>query len=336
MAEQDLRMRHATVDEIADILISSRRLSAEGWSSRTLRSAIDARRLHRVRRGWFVEYTRWMDLPSESRHRAEVVAAALSSSGSEPIFSHVSAAVLWGLPLYRLRPERVHVLTPPNHRHSIQGILRHEGALPDSDVVELDGIRCTSLARTVFDVIRTVRGEAALAVADAALASLGGEPWAYDDDAADGLLAELAIRVCRPGARGILQARRIVDLADGRAQLPLESVTRFRLHQLGFARPRLQVPIERDGVSRYWMDIALDQSHTFIECDGREKYVNDELRGDRSADDVVLAEKTREDWVRGTTGWRVARVMSEHVGTLDAAESHFRAIGLFDRRRSAW
>jgi hypothetical protein len=49
----------------------------------------------------------------------------------------------------------------------------------------------------------------------------------------------------------------------------------------------------------------------------------------------VLAEKIREDWVRGTTGWRVARVMSEHVRTLDAAESHFRAIGLFARRRSA-
>jgi hypothetical protein len=276
-----------------------------------------------------------MNLRPESRHRAEVVAAALSSSGSEPIFSHVSAAVLWGLPLYRLRPERVHVLTPPNHRHSIQGILRHEGSLPDSDIVEIDGIRCTSLARTVFDVIRTVGGDAALAAADAALASLGGEPWAYDGDAADALLAELARRTRRPGARGILQARRIVELADGRAQLPLESVTRYRLHQLGFARPRLQVPVERGGGQRYWMDIALDQSRTFIECDGREKYLDDEFRGNRSADDVVLAEKIREDWVRGTTGWRVARVMSEHVRTLDAAESHFRAIGLFARRRSA-
>jgi len=325
-------MRTATVDEISDILISSRRLSREGWNSRTLRSAIEARRLHRVRRGWFVEQARWMQLQPESRHRAEVMAVAFSSSGDGPIFSHVSAAVLWGLPLYRLRPARVHVLTRPNHRHSIQGILRHEGALPNSDVVEVDGIRCTSLARTVFDVIRTVSGEAALAVADAALASLGGEPWAYDDDAADSLLSELATRARRPGARGILQARRIVELADGRAQLPLESVTRYRLHQLGFARPRLQVPIERDGASRYWMDIALDQSRTFIECDGREKYLSDELRGDRSADDIVLAEKMREDWVRGTTGWRVARVMSEHVKTLDAAESHFRAIGLFSRR----
>ena len=326
-------MRHATVDEISDLLISSRRLRETGWDSRTLQSAIDARRLHRVRRGWFVAHERWITLPSESRHKAEVVAAALSSASSEPIFSHVSAAVLWGLPLYRLRPERVHMLTPPNHRHSIPDILRHEGAIPSADIVEIDGIRCTSLGRTVFDVIRTVGPEAALAVADAALASLGGEPWDYDDEAADSLLDELTSRARKPGARGILQARRIVDLADGRAQLPLESVTRYRLYQLGFARPRLQVPITRGGDARYWMDIALEQSRTFIECDGREKYVNDEMRGNRSADEVVLAEKVREDWVRGTTGWRVARVMSENVATLDAATSHFRAIGLFARRR---
>lgn len=326
-------MRHATVDEIAHILISSRRLSDEGWSSRTLRSAIDDRRLHRVRRGWYVEHARWMNLRPESRHRAEVLAAALSSAGSEPIFSHVSAAVLWGLPLYRLRPERVHVLTPPDQRHSTHDILRHEGALPDSDVVEIDGIRCTSLGRTVFDVIRTVTPEAALAAADAALALLGGDPWDYDEAAADALLGELLLRTQWPGARGIRQARRIIELADGRAQLPLESVTRYRLHQLGFARPRLQVPIERGGDARYWMDIAIDQSQTFIECDGLDKYLDADLRGNRSSDDVVLAEKAREDWVRGTTGWRVARVVSEHVRTLDAAESHFRAIGLFARRR---
>ncbi len=105
-----------------------------------------------------------------------------------------------------------------------------------------------------------------------------------------------------------MQARRIADLADGRAQLPLESVTRYRLHQLGFARPRLQVPVPRPDGGSFWMDIAVEQSRTFIECDGRTKYRDDRLRGERSADDVVLQEKVREDWVRGATGWRVVRV----------------------------
>lgn len=324
-------MRHATIDEIADLLLSSRRLRDEGENSRSLRAAVEARQLHRVRRGWFVEHARWSELLPESRHRAEVLAAARSASGSDPVFSHVSAAVLWGLPLYRVRPTRVHVTTEPDHRHSIPGILRHEGALPESDVVRIGGIRCTSLARTVFDVTRTVGPEAALTIADAALASVGGDPWAYDDDAAERLLGELASRSRQPGVRGILQVRRSVELADGRAQLPLESVTRYRLHQLGFARPRLQVPVSRRDGGRFWMDIAIDQSRTFVECDGRAKYRDDVLRSGRSIDDVVLEEKAREDWVRGVTGWRVVRVMSEHVATLDAAASHFRAVGLYAR-----
>lgn len=325
-------MRHATIDDITERLISSRRLRDEGWSSRSIRDSIHAGPLHHVRRGWYIARSCWEQLSPESRHRAEVVAAAFSEAGSDPVFSHVSAAVLWNLPLYRVRPTRVHVMTAPNRRHSIDSIFRHEGALPTSDISEIDGIRCTSLARTVFDVARTVGPEAALALTDAALASVGGEPWDFDDDAADSLLGELAARARRPGARGILQARRIVDIADGRAQLPLESVTRYRLHQLGFARPQLQVPVLRSDGGRFWMDIAVEQSQTFLECDGRTKYLDGTLRGDRSADEVVLEEKDREDWVRGVTGWRIARVRSEQVATADAAASHFRAMGLFTRR----
>ena len=325
-------MRQATLEQIMDMLISRRRLDEEGWSSRTLLAAIEERRLHRVRRGWYIDRTRWQELHPESRHRAEVVAAALAAAGSDPIFSHVSAAVLWSLPLFRVRPERVHVMTRPDRRHSTPGMLRHEGALADADITEIGGIRCTSLARTVFDVIRTVGPEAALALADAAVAQVGGEPWAYDDDAAGRLLADLDVRMRAPGVRGIVQARRITDLADGRAQLPLESLTRYRLFQLGFARPRLQVPVERADGGRFWMDIAVDQARTFIECDGRAKYVEDEYRGTRTAERVLLDEKVREDWVRGASGWRVVRVMSEHVATLEAAASHFRAMGLFARR----
>lgn len=301
-------MLHATIDKITDLLLSSRRLRDAGWNSRSLGEAVDADVLHRVRRGWFIEQSRWSELLPESRHRVEVVAAALAAGGSDPVFSHVSAAVLWGLPLYRIRPARVHVMTAPNRRHSIPGIFRHEGDLSHSEISEVDGIRCTSLARTVFDVTRTVSAEASLALTDAALASVGGEPWDFDDDAARSLLDEVVERVRRPGARGVVQARRIADLADGRAQLPLESVTRYRLHQLGFARPRLQVPVPRPDGGSFWMDIAVEQSRTFIECDGRTKYRDDRLRGERSADDVVLQEKVREDWVRGATGWRVVRV----------------------------
>lgn len=323
-----------SVDEIRGMLLGRRRLEEEGWGSRTLHAAVEGRQLHHVRRGWYLALRTWSELAPESRHRAEVVAADLAALGTRPVFSHTSAAVLWGLPLYRVRPTRVHVTAPPDRRHSTSGILRHEGTVAAGDIVERDGIRCTSLARTVVDLARTVAPEAALAAADAALALVGGDPWEFDDTAEQALLADLADladRVRRLRLRGIVQARRIVGLADGRAQLPLESVTRYRLHQLGFGRPRLQVPVDGPRGGRFWMDIAVDQCRTFVECDGRDKYLDDALRGGRTAESVVLDEKIREDWVRGTTGWRVIRVSSEHVASLAAADAHFRAFRLFAR-----
>lgn len=276
-------MRQVSVDEIRGMLLGRRRLEEEGWGPRTLHAAVEGRRLHHVRRGWYLALRTWSELAPESRHRAEVVAADLAASATPPVFSHTSAAVLWGLPLYRVRPTRVHVTAPPDRRHSTSGILRHEGTVSPVDTAE------------------------------------------------QALLADLADRVRRPRLRGIVQARRIVSLADGRAQLPLESVTRYRLHQLGFGRPRLQVPVDGPRGGRFWMDIAVDQSRTFVECDGRDKYLDDEYRGGRTAESVVLDEKIREDWVRGTTGWRVIWVSSEHVASLAAADVHFRAFRLFAR-----
>lgn len=252
------------------------------------------------------------------------------------MFSHISAAVLWDLPLYRTVPSRVHVISDrAHHRHSIPGIIRHEGAIPDRDVDEIDGLRVTTLDRTVYDVIRTVAGDTALAVADAAAARIAGEPWAFDALAADDLMHSLEGRTRAPGARGIRQAREITALVDGRAQLPLESVTRYRLHQLGFARPTLQMPIAGPNGGQFWMDIAVEKARTFIECDGMSKYLDPDLRGTRSMEQVLLDEKAREDWVRGVTGWRVMRVDSSDMRSIDAAEARFRAFGLRAQRRAS-
>lgn len=313
-----------------------RRLELTGWSARAVRRALDNGHLHRVRRGWFVDRGEWDDLWPETRHRAEVLAVAQSATTTRPVFSHVSAAVLWDLPLYRTTPDRVHVISDrTHHRHSAPELLRHEGAVPHSDVDEMEGIRVTTLDRTVYDVIRTVAGDTALAVADAAVARIAGEPWAFDALAAQDLMGSLERRTRTAGARGIRQAREITTLADGRAQLPLESVTRYRLHQLGFARPILQMPIAAPDGGRFWMDIAVEEARTFIECDGLSKYLDPDLRGARSADQVLMDEKAREDWVRGVTGWRVVRVDSSDMRSLESAEARFRAFGLRPRH-PAW
>lgn len=67
--------------------------------------------------------------------------------------SHLSAAVLWGLPVYRSQMARVHMTVPPAARISSgPDVMRHSSPLDPGDIAMRHGIRCTSLLRTVFDV----------------------------------------------------------------------------------------------------------------------------------------------------------------------------------------
>ncbi|PCE13963.1 hypothetical protein AUC47_04765 [Microbacterium sp. SZ1] len=67
-----------------------RHLERSGWTPRAIRAASAGGRLHRVRRGWFIDRGDWDDLWPESRHRAEVLAVAQSATTTRPVFSHVS------------------------------------------------------------------------------------------------------------------------------------------------------------------------------------------------------------------------------------------------------
>jgi hypothetical protein len=88
--------------------------------------------------------------------------AALATQDEDAAISHFSGAPLLDLPW---TPEAwcapqlpIHVTVPrdDDHRHR-QGLRRHEALLPDEDVVIVDGIRCTSPARTLVDLARDSR-----------------------------------------------------------------------------------------------------------------------------------------------------------------------------------
>jgi hypothetical protein len=123
-------------------------------------------------------------------------------------------------------------------------LARHCEPLSDEDVEIHDGGPCTSLARTTFDVVRVVPRETAVAFADAALRKVAVEGRTYDVDAAEHWRLGMLERVGRArGARGIRQAEEVIRFADGRAELPGESVTRLQLHRLGVRDFGLQIPV---------------------------------------------------------------------------------------------
>ncbi len=318
-------MRNASVTELSGLLKTRDDLVMDGWSRSEIDRAIAQRRMRRLRRGCYIGADAWSDLWPESRHLAHVVAADEDATGGRPVFALISAAVLLGLPLHRAPVDRVHTLTARASRRSIPGVVRHVGSVADGDIVEVHGMLCTSLERTIYDLARLARPETSLPCADAALGRLGGDPRQFDSAAADSWAAELQERVARgPGMRGIRHARMILELADGRSQLPLESVTKLQLHRLGFRRLGLQVSVQR----RFWMDIELEGAGAFYECDGEGKYLDEALRSGRDLERVLLDEKQREDWVRGATGKRVLRGGSIHSASPAALAERLSSFGV--------
>lgn len=187
-------------------------------------------------------------------------------------------------------------------------VARHRCVVAASDLDVVDGLSVTSLPRTLADVLRDAPRPTALAVTDAAFRQVAHDTASdtYDTAAADALQAAVAARL-RPGARGVRQARELLELADGRAESPGESVSRLQLHDLGFARPRLQVPIPSPDDRVYRVDFGLDDAGVWGEYDGEVKYRDPAMRGGRTLEEIIRAEKEREDWIRGTTGRRIVR-----------------------------
>lgn len=104
-----------------------------------------------------------------------------------------------------------------------------------------------------------------------------------------------------PGSRGVRNARRVVDIADGRVQLPGEAISLMYLLDLAVARPRLQVPVAAPSGTEYFVDFGLDDADVWGEFDGRAKYLDPAMRrAGESVEDAVLREKSREDWIRCT------------------------------------
>ncbi len=308
---------------------SRRALLRDGWTDRGIRDAIRGGRLRSVRRGWFIEGPEYDMLWAEARHLAHVLAVARDSTGSG-IISHESAAVLWGLPLYRFHPARVHMTTTPGGRISSgPDVFRHIAPLPAQDVVVRDGIRVTSLSRTAFDVARTLPVEQALVILDAAERAMAARGREWDLDALESWRRAWQTRTdAAAGARGIQRARRIGEFADGRAESPGESVSRLQIARLGFQRPALQVAVAGPNGRDYFLDFRFRECGTFGEFDGKGKYVDEAMRRGLSLEEVLLQEKMREDWVRGTTQSGFARWADEHIDTARMLGARLEAFGI--------
>lgn len=285
----------------------------------------------RIRPGVFVRGDEWKAAKPEVRAVAR--ARALTAvSAIAPVASHETAAAVHGLALYRPDRERVHTIASAERPGAAWGVVRHRGELPDEDVVEIGGLRVTSLARTVADVARTATFEQAVTIADAALRrEFATGPGEYDLDGAQAF-RERAAEIAGRSAHGRTRARRVLAFADGRAQLPGESVSRIRLRELGFRIVELQVSVPGPRGKTYYVDFGLEDVPAFGEFDGAIKYVDGRIVDGRTSYELLDEEKQREDWIRGTTPRRYVRWGWTHIGTAAALDARLEAFGIRPHR----
>jgi hypothetical protein len=98
------------------------------------------------------------------------------------------------------------------------------------------GLPVTTLARTAFDLGRRLEVEKGVQRIDALM------------NATDVKVADVEAVIARhPGLRGLRQLRRTLDLVDGGAESPYESLTRLLLIKAGFPRPQTQIRVVDDN-----------------------------------------------------------------------------------------
>ena len=269
-------------------LLHRREVLDSGVPRREFDAAVADGRLISVGRGVCIDAANLAGQPrwkqDQIKYRYACMAAADGNS-TDQFLSHQSAAALHGLST--LDPDRkaVHFSTGKASGGAVKRRhwAVHASPVPDDDVVEVTGVRVTSLARTAIDVALASDFKRALAVFDAAL-KMGVERDDLDD------------RLKRP-RRGVAGARFALKHANKLAANPGESWCRAQIIEAGLPTPVLQREYWLRSGKVAYVDLDFD-GRVVVEFDGFVKYSGEYLGPGQAPSDVVIEEKVREDGLR--------------------------------------
>ncbi|MGW6062669.1 hypothetical protein [Streptomyces sp. NPDC055189] len=216
-----------------------RRLTGEGWT--------------RLGGGVWAEPGRTVDLPLRLR------AGQLAMPGL--VASHTSAASLWAIEVLWAEPE----FTDPDRSRRRVGARMHWSALSPRDVTVTRGLRVTTVARTLADLLRGGPRDEALVAVDSALTwrTIGVDRVRRPPLIAAPALAA-ALDVPLPGAA---RAGRRLALADPLAGSPAETMARLRMHDAGL-RPSTQVELLTPSGRRCRPDFLFRAEGVVVEIEG--------------------------------------------------------------------
>ncbi len=259
-------------------------LLGEGVTRHGLAVAVSERRVVRLRRGVYA-----LGMPDGM---AALRAAAVALKG---VVSHDSAAIMWGLEVVHEPRQRITVARNRS-RATFDGVVVSRGDVGATVVRE--GLRVTSVIRTLLDCAAVLALEEAVVVVDSAFRMGLVTP------------AELSLaarRVRGPHARKV---RRVVRLSDPKSESVLESLLRVLLVLSGIAPDQSQFVL-RDSSGRIGrVDFVYLRARLIVEADGFEFHSNRaDYRRDRRRSNAFC----RLDWSLLRFTWEDVRFHPEYV-----------------------
>jgi hypothetical protein len=292
------------MDEDLELIIRRRERLHTGDSLSDLNRSLKRGDLVAVAPGTYLPSVAWNALGPRRRHRLRVLASVIRLK-SEPVISHFAAAAIWGLEVWGRWPTTIDVLVASGKGRSSGSIRRHGADLSRHEVTLYGGFAVTTPAQTAVDIASIVPfAEAVVTIDSARRETAAGLPLATYSQ------LRAACERLR-GTAGSARASAALEFSSGLAESPLESVSRVRIAEAGFADPVLQHPFRlRDGrlarVDFWWPEEGI-----IGEADGRGKYAG--AVGDAAATRAsVIAEKNRENELRrlssGIVRWEHADV----------------------------
>lgn len=291
------KVRLASITTRAELL-------ASGRSDAKIRWLVQSGRLTALGNGAYAPSAALTPLMQSAEGQLEVRAvAAMATLVPGAVASHHTAAQIYGLEMLERPADSVVLTRAPGDQGSRKGrvgVHVHAAALPAAHVTRRNGVLLTTVARTVVDLARSSSFRGGVVVADSALrARLTTKKELRE-----------VVAACRRW-RGIVQARRVVDFADGRAESPLESISRVALDEAGLPAPDLQVWVGNEFTAVGRADFFWARYHTIAEADGAAKYASQARAMTQLRRDTELREAGFEvvhfGWQEITqTPWQVA------------------------------
>lgn len=148
------------------------------------------------------------------------------------------------------------------------GIAVYTDTLANGETEVIAGMRTTTAARTAFDIGRRLPLVDGVQRIDALL------------NATDTKVVEVeGVMAANPGVRGVRQLRETLQLVDGGAESPYESLTRLMLVQAGFPTPETQIRVDDEyGDIFARLDMGWREYGVGVDFDGAQHWTDSRRR----------------------------------------------------------